>query len=166
MGPRKRYEFHEEDFTLQLAIVDAIPVSFFLGSMITVSTMFGSLMFLIGATCSLVAGFSKVLWKLIMGLGRGNKAWLSNLFVPFQSIGFMLMIASLIFDRDLIVPGAVWKTLTGMPSALFFFIGTLGMILMIIMSVRFNQSIKSHWRAQIVNTIAQAAIFFGLLIIR
>ena len=55
-----------ENFTLSLALVDALPVLFFGGSMILIGLLFGSPLFLIGAALCFWAGAAKVLWKIIV----------------------------------------------------------------------------------------------------
>lgn len=55
-----------EDFTLSLAIVDAMPVLLFGGSMILIGLLLGSILFLIGTLICFWAGAAKVVWKLIV----------------------------------------------------------------------------------------------------
>ncbi|MDO5521866.1 MAG: hypothetical protein Q4G58_15335 [bacterium] len=165
MRKRRERKFCEEDFTLKLAIQDTLPVLFFLGSMIVLSVLFPSVLFIIGASCSLIAGFSKVLWKFLMAVKLGNKKWLSNLFIPFQCMGFTLMILSLFVDRRFISSSEMWKAVSSLPSGVFFLVGVIGMVGMITMSMHFDQSVNAHWRAQLVNTLAQGCFFVGLLLL-
>ena len=55
-----------ENFTISMALVDAIPVIFFGLSMIAISKIFGSVLFLIGAIIVFLSGALKVLWKVIV----------------------------------------------------------------------------------------------------
>ncbi|BBF43484.1 hypothetical protein lbkm_2172 [Lachnospiraceae bacterium KM106-2] len=153
-----------EEFGLKLAFVDLLPMLFFLGSMIVLVTIFPSTLFVIGTTCNLIAGFSKVLWKFLLALKRGDVKFISDLFVPFQCIGFVLMITSFIVDRRMIQLDGMWIAITSVPSIFFFIIGIIGLITMIIMSIHFDQSLKAHWKAQWVNTVAQGCFFVGLLL--
>ena len=61
-----------EDFTLSLALVDALPVLFFGGSMILTALLFKSRLFLIGALACFWAGAAKVLWKIIVVKKKKN----------------------------------------------------------------------------------------------
>ncbi|MDO5293438.1 MAG: hypothetical protein Q4F05_11895 [bacterium] len=165
MRGKRKHNVHEEDFTLKLAIQDTLPVLFFLGSMVVVTFLYPSILFVIGASCSLIAGVTKVIWKFIMALKMGNKKWLSSLFIPFQCVGFSLMLISLIVDRRLIHLEMMWKAVCSFPAGLFFLAGILGMAGMIILAMQFDQSVKSHWKAQWLNMAAQGCFFIGLLLL-
>lgn len=60
------------DFTLGLALFDGLPVITFAGSMILISYLFSSKLFLIGSFVCLFAGLSKVIWKIIVVLKNKN----------------------------------------------------------------------------------------------
>ena len=55
-------------YTLGLAVVDAVPVLLFLMSTVVIYSMYGSPVFLAGAIACFLGGSSKVLWKLIVVL--------------------------------------------------------------------------------------------------
>ena len=61
--PKMTKDTIPENFTLSLALVDALPVLFFGGSMILIGLLFGNPLFLIGATLCFWAGAAKVLWN-------------------------------------------------------------------------------------------------------
>ena len=89
-----------EGFTMRLALVDALPVIFFAGSMILIGQRFSSKLFMLGALLCLIGGFGKVLWKVIVVLKKRN-VW--PLFVQMRllmPLGFLLMICSLIANAD------------------------------------------------------------------
>ena len=54
--PKMTKDTIPENFTLSLALVDALPVLFFGGSMILIGLLFGNPLFLIGATLCFWAG--------------------------------------------------------------------------------------------------------------
>ena len=58
--PKMTKDTIPENFTLSLAIVDALPVLFFGGSMILIGLLFGSPLFLIGAALCFWAGAAKL----------------------------------------------------------------------------------------------------------
>ena len=61
-----------ENFTLSLALVDALPVLFFGGSMILIGLLFKSVLFMIGALLCFWAGAAKVVWKVIVVTKKKN----------------------------------------------------------------------------------------------
>ena len=154
-----------EGFTVSLALVDAVPVLFFGASMIMIASKFGSPLFIIGAILSTLAGCFKVLWKLILGISKKDVKWLNKSFVPLQGAGFLLIIVSIIIGFKKINWGSVEKAITGMPTLLLLIIWIAMMGLMIwYKKNRFkNDDAKTNWTAQIINCVAQAALFFAIL---
>ena len=71
--PKMTKDTIPEDFTLSLALVDALPVLFFGGSMILIGVLFGSVMFMLGAVLCFWAGAAKVLWKVIVVKKKNQK---------------------------------------------------------------------------------------------
>ncbi|MDO5446032.1 MAG: hypothetical protein Q4F31_10490 [Eubacteriales bacterium] len=154
------------DFTLSLAIVDAIPVIFFCLSMITVGARFKSILFLTGALLALFAGVAKVLWKIIVVLKRKNIWWLFLQMRITMPIGLILMIVSVIINRQRINVSGIWNAITALPAIVFFIIGAAGIVLMMVFAFALDGSkVKSNWIEQITNGIAQAAFFVGILLL-
>lgn len=162
--PKMTKDTIPEDFTLTLALVDALPVLFFGASMIVVSILFSSAMFLTGALLCLFAGAAKVLWKIIVVLKRKN-IW--ALFIQMRilmPVGFLLMLLSVILNAGNISIPAILRALVSFPSVIFFAAGIIGMAMMIVFSVKLDSSdVKANWIEQLTNGIAQASIFAGLL---
>lgn len=155
-----------EDFTMGLALVDAIPVLFFCATMVLVGILFQNVFFLLGASMVLFAGAVKVLWKVIVVKKKRNIWWMFLQMRILMPIGMVLMIASCIMDFGRINGHAVWAAVSSMPSALCFLIGIIGMILMTIFAFTLDSSdLRSNWIEQITNGIAQAAIFLGVMFI-
>ncbi len=67
-----------EDFTLSLALVDALPVLFFACSMVLIAGRFASILFCLGAAVIVLASCGKVLWKLLLSLRKQNVPWLNR----------------------------------------------------------------------------------------
>ena len=154
-----------EGFTLALALVDAIPVLFFGISMLIIGSRFGSVLFLIGAALSFVAGCFKVAWKLILALKKKDIKWLNKPFLPMQGAGFLLIILSIIIGFKKINWNMILSDIIGLPAVIFF---ALWIILMLVMvwyrKTKFKGTdAKSNWTAQIINAVAQAALLLGII---
>jgi len=154
-----------EGFTLGLALVDAIPVLSFGISMVIIASRFDSVIFMIGASLSVLAGCCKVAWKLVLGLAGKDIRWLNKPFVPMQATGFLLMLISFVLGFGKISWSGVLAAVTGMPSILFFaaWIG-----LMVTMSWYRKHKFRrddahSNWTAQIINAIGQTCLLLGIL---
>ncbi len=153
-----------EGFTVALALVDALPVLFFGGSMAILAARFGSPLFAVGAGLCIVAGLCKVLWKLLLGLKKGNFAFLTKPFVPCMAGGFLLMLAAVAINWKRISLAALWADISSLPSAAFFALGLAAMAAMGVLAKKLDQkSAKSNWCEQIVNSVAQGAILLGVL---
>ena len=150
------------DFTLGLAIVDAIPVVFFAGSMVLTSFLLNSKLFLFGSLLCLLAGIAKVLWKIIVVLKKKNIWFLFIQMRIIMPIGLVLMVISLFYvnvDLNTILSKAI-----SIPMIIFFLLGIIGMILMAIFAFKLDSSnLKTNWLEQIINGIAQMSFFCGLL---
>lgn len=155
-----------EGFTVPLALADAVPVLFFGASMIIVAERFSSPVFIAGALLSTAAGCLKVLWKLILGIARKDVKWMNRCFVPLQAGGFLLMAVSFVLGFRRIDWSSVLAAVLSMPSLILFLVwiilmGTMGWY----RKNRFrSDDAGSNWTAQIINSAAQAALFFAVLL--
>ena len=163
-------EESHEGFTVGLALVDSLPVIFFIGSTAIIASGLGSPIFIIGAVLSALAGIGKVLWKLFLGLGLGDIKFLNKMFVPFQASGFLIMIAGVVVAaiKKTINWGSVGKSIISFPAILCFLAGIGGMGFMGYYRKKydketFNTDAKKNWIAQITNGVAQGMIFLGVL---
>lgn len=155
-----------EGFTVAMALVDALPVLFFSAWMLLLAMRFLSRLFLLGAVLMALGGLCKVVWKLLLGLGKGDVKWVNLAFKPLMASGFLLVLASLIPHHNLIRPAAVWAAMTSYPSVLFFIAGALLLIGMCVFATRFDRSsARDNWRAQWINAAAQGAILAGILLL-
>ena len=156
-----------EDFTLGLAIVDALPVLLFGGSMIMIGLLFGSVLFLIGAALCFWAGAAKVLWKIIVVTKKKNVWWLFLQMRIVMPLGFALMLLAVILNLKAIRLTALLAAIISMPSAIFFAVGVLGMVLMGIFAAKLDSAdVRSNWIEQLTNTAAQASFFVGILLLQ
>ena len=153
----------KETFTVQLAVVDALPVLFFGIAAVMLGLKLHSAVFFIGALICLLAGAGKVLWKLLIALKSKDVPLVGAQLRYLMPAGFLLMILGAVFsDR------AQLKTLlqaaVQMPSALFFLLGILGLMGMILCAKKFDRhDVNGNWIEQIINAVAQGCVMLGVL---
>ncbi len=154
-----------EGFTVALALVDAVPVLLFGGSMILVASKFGHSLFILGAVLSTLAGCCKVAWKLILGIWKKDVTWLNKPFVPMQATGFGFMFGSFLVSIGRIRWTSVLSSMLSLPSVLFF-VGWIGLMFFMgwYRKNKFSrEDAKSNWTAQLVNCAGQACLLLGIL---
>ncbi len=85
------------DFTIEMALVDYIPVAFFaiaavilMGDLKNKMTTLNFLVFSLGVSGVAIAGACKATWKLIYAASKVDIVFLNKMFFPTQSIGFLL----------------------------------------------------------------------------
>lgn len=156
-----------ENFTLAMALVDAIPVIFFGLSLIAIYRLFPSALFLIGAILVFASGAAKVLWKIIVALKQKNIWFFFIQMRILMPIGFVLIILSLFVDSSLVSLAGIGSALVSFPSVIFFALGLLGMVMMGVFAKKLDSSdSRSNWIEQLTNGFAQAAIFIGIMLIK
>lgn len=160
----------QEGFSVGLALLDAVPVLFFALSGIIIGTACGNPIVIVGAVLMVVGGMSKVLWKLLQGLGVGNYPILNKIFVPCMGSGFLSMAVGIVisFIKKSLTPKGVLKALVSFPAVLFFGIAVIAMGLMGKVKSEqsreeFNKDSKKNWLAEVVNSVAQISLFAGLV---
>lgn len=154
------------DFSLSLALFDGLPVLFFAGSMIVISFLFSSKLFLVGSLLCLFAGLSKVIWKIIVVLKKKNIWFLFIQMRITMPIGLLLMVISVITNKNSINYGLIKNSILSLPSLIFFIIGVVGMIMMLVFGFVLDGSKKkNNWIEQITNAVAQLSFFIGLLLL-
>ncbi len=154
-----------EGFSLGLALVDAIPVVFFGLSFLLLGLKLSSVIFSLGALLCLFAGAAKVIWKIIVVFKKKNVWWLFLQMRILMPIGFLLMLAGFLLKLPVIDGMAVWTVLVGLPQVVFFALGVLGMVLMMVFAFTLDSSdVKSNWIEQTTNGVAQVFIFIGILL--
>lgn len=85
------------NFTIPMALMDYIPVAFFgVAALLLQLDLYGKMrkdafaMFAAGTINIFLAGFLKATWKLLYAAGICDFAALNTMFLPVQSIGFLL----------------------------------------------------------------------------
>ena len=103
-------EHFAEDYSLVMGIIDLVPVILFtLAGCIIIKVMFNVLkkpfavMLCSGVTLSLTAGLFKAIWKILLSLNICDFYPFNVMFMPTQSLGFVLIgvgLISLLFDKQ------------------------------------------------------------------
>ena len=85
------------DFTIEMALVDYIPVVLFaiaavilIGDLKNKMSFINHLIFSLGVSAVAVAGACKATWKLIYAASNTDVTFLNKMFFPAQSVGFLL----------------------------------------------------------------------------
>ena len=102
-------EHYAEDYSVIMGIVDLIPVILFaVAGCIIIKELFNKLrkpfavMMCSGVTLSLTAGLFKAIWKILLALNICDFYPFDVMFMPTQSLGFILMgvgLLSLLFEK-------------------------------------------------------------------
>ena len=102
-------EYYAQDYSIIMGLVDLLPVILFtLSGCIIIKVMFNELrkpfavMICSGVTLSITAGLFKALWKILLALNVCDFYPFNVMFMPIQSLGFILMgvgLISLLFKK-------------------------------------------------------------------
>lgn len=156
-----------QNYTLVLALFDAVPVVLFGLASWLLWQMCGNILILIGGIVCFAAGMLKVLWKIIVVVKKKN-VW--PLFVQMRigmPAGFTLMLIGFLascFTKDM---GPFLKAVRHPLPILFLILAGLGMAAMIVCSSRLDPAdAKANWIEQGCNTAAQGAFLAAMLTIR
>lgn len=158
---KKKYE----NFSLGLALFDALPVIFFSVSMIITAINFKNTVFILGAVMCTLAGLLKVIWKIIIAASKKDISILNRQMRVVMPIGFLLIIIGAVLGRKAVDFSFFWGNALKMPCLLFFIITILGMVLMSVFAFKLDGSkAKSNWIEQITNATAQASLMIGIIL--
>lgn len=150
-----------ENFTLGLALFDALPVLFFCGSMLLIASHFKSIFFILGALLCTFAGCGKVLWKILIALKKIDIQALNKQLRFNMPLGFLCMLIGLIINIHQIHISQIFT----FPASIFYLITGIALLFMFLFAFTLDGTkAKSNWIEQITNTIAQASLFIGILI--
>ena len=153
-----------KDFDLKLALVDAIPVIEFSISLVLVSKLLKSSLFILGALLCLFAGICKVLWKIIVAIKKKNIYFLFVQMRTSMPIGLLLMIVGIGLSYQNL--SKVLKLILDGPSIIFFGIGIVLMIIMMIFAFKLDKdNLKHNWLEQTTNIMGQACFLIGLVLL-
>lgn len=156
-----------EGFTLSLALVDAVPVIFFGLSSIVLGLIFGKPLFIIGAVMCFLAGFMKVMWKVILATKNKDIPFLNKQLRVLMPAGFALILISVLANIKSISFKGIIASVIGFPQCVFFAVWVLGMIGMGVLAKKLDSKVaRNNWIEQCVNGVAQISLFIALLIAR
>ncbi|MDO5812477.1 MAG: hypothetical protein Q4Q31_05205 [Bacillota bacterium] len=153
-----------QNFTVSLALFDALPVVFFCIGMFLIASRFHNLFFFIGTILCILAGCGKVLWKILVALKKWDIQFLNKQLRILMPLGFLLVIIGLINGRNSIHFTNLIHQMMIFPTCLFFGITIIGMICMNLFAFMLDGTkAKSNWIEQITNAIAQGCFLLGVL---
>lgn len=155
----------KNQFTLSLALVDALPVLFFGVAAAMLGVKARSAVFLIGAALCLLAGAGKVVWKLLIALRGRDVAFLGAQLRYVMPAGFLLMmLGAFLAERGTL--RTLLHAAARLPSAAFFALTIVGMIAMVVCAKRFDRfDVRANWIEQGINAAAQACALIGVLLL-
>ncbi len=155
----------KEQFTLSLALVDALPVLFFGVAAAALGLKLHSALFFIGAVVCLLAGAGKVLWKLLLALKGKDVPFLGAQLRYLMPAGFALMLLGAL-RADRAVVKALGRAAVSLPSAAFFAAGIVGLAAMIVCARKFDRrDVRGNWIEQGINAAAQGCVMLGALLL-
>lgn len=156
-----------QNYTLALALFDAVPVILFGLASWLLWQMCGNILVLAGGTVCFAAGMLKVLWKIIVVVRKKN-IW--PLFVQMRigmPAGFAMILIGFLavcMTKDM---GSFRKALCHPLPILFLILTALGMAAMIVCSSKLDPAdAKANWIEQGCNTVAQGAFLAAMLMIK
>lgn len=153
-----------QNFTLSLALFDALPVIFFCIGMLLIAARFQNILFLIGVILCTCAGCGKVLWKILVASNGKDIHILNRQLRILMPVGFLLVIGGMIVGRNHINFSMLFNQISAFPTSLFFGITIIGMICMSIFAVKLDGTkARSNWIEQITNAVAQGCFLLGVL---
>ena len=153
------------DYTLGLAIFDAVPVLIFLLSGLVIYALSGSPLVLAGAVIAFAGGMCKVIWKIRIVQRGADSAGLTRAFHIMLPLGLGLMTVAAVVAVARGKGGELIHAVTLMPASLFFALGLAGSCLMGLLGKRLDDSARSNWIEELINTAWQSAILIGVVIL-
>ncbi|MCR5772103.1 MAG: hypothetical protein K6G87_12860 [Butyrivibrio sp.] len=156
-----------KDFTLSLALVDAIPVILFGISCIIIGASFNDHLFTVGAVLTISGGICKVLWKLFLATIHKNVYFLNRpLFIVLMPVGFIIMILSILINGILVDWKVLLYAFISFPAIIFFIMGILGLCAMTVFFKKHDKKdVKNNWIEQLTNCFSQTMILIGVIIV-
>ena len=155
----------KNQFTLSLALVDALPVLFFGAAAAMLGVKLRSALFIVGAALCLLAGAGKVAWKLLIALRGKDVALLGAQLRYVMPAGFLLMmLGAFLAERGTAL--SLLQAAARMPSVFFFALTIVGLIAMVVCAKKFDRfDVRANWIEQGINAAAQACALIGALLL-
>ena len=153
-----------ENFTLSLALFDALPVIFFCISMLLIALHFKNVLFIIGAIFCTCAGLGKVIWKILVASTGKDIVLLNRQLRVLMPTGFLFIIIGAITGRNNIHLYKLIQQILTFPACILFALTVLGLIFMTVFAFTLDGTkARSNWIEQITNTIAQGCLLLGII---
>ena len=155
----------KNQFTLSLALIDALPVLFFGAAAAVLGAKLQSALFIVGAALCLLAGAGKVAWKVLLALKGKDVALLGAQLRYVMPLGFLLMMLGGFFAEGETLRALLHEAVR-LPSAAFFTLTIVGMIAMVVCAKKFDRyDVRGNWIEQGINAAAQACVLIGALLL-
>jgi len=153
----------ESGFSLSLAVVDVIPILLFLLMGSLAAKKIDSPLLLIASIICVLAGMMKVIWKILLAAGKGDRHLLPVLFRIFMPAGFALIIAALL--RQSKKTAALIAGMSAFPSLIFLILGTAGMAAMLIFAFKIDRkNVRGNWLEEYTNIFMQGMFLICILL--
>ncbi len=154
-----------QDFTVGLALVDAVPVLFFMLACLFVFLTTGAITILIGGVLAFASGLIKVIWKMIVALKKKNVWWMFLQMRFVLPIGMLLAIIGFVCWACLANDPETFAKFGNVASIVFYALTLVGMAAMVVCSIKLDSSDKkSNWIEQICNSFAEFSLFIACLV--
>lgn len=154
-----------EGFSIQMALVDLLPVLFYGIANILLGYILRDPLFITGGAICTISGTIKVIWKMIVAVKHRN-VWPMFLQMRiFMPLGFVLIIISIIMNRGAFAE--FFGNIINYPVCLGLLIAwVIGMIAMTVCAIKLdNADVKSNWIEQSINAVAQLMLLICVIVI-
>lgn len=158
------YPDEYKEYTMGLALLDMVPVFLFLASGLIMFSMYGSMLLLAGVLACFTGGLCKAIWKMIVVVSKKDLSGLTRMFRILMPAGFVLMILSVPAGGKPAISG-LWRSVSMMPASILFIAGFALMCLMGYLGSHLDNSARSNWIEELVNTLAQLAVLAGVIVV-
>ncbi|MCQ2797767.1 MAG: hypothetical protein MJ241_04890 [Bacilli bacterium] len=154
-----------EDFTIGLALVDALPVFFFGLACLFAFFLTKELMIILGGLIAFVSGLIKVIWKIIVAIKKKNIWWMYVQMRIALPIGMLLAIAGFVAWSIIAKEADILAKFANPISIVFYALTLIGMAAMVVCSIKLDSSDKkANWIEQICNSFAELCLFIACLV--
>lgn len=152
-----------QDYSMELAIFDAVPVLLFGASGVLLFRMTNSILVFLGALICFLAGMLKVLWKVFVVTKKKNVWFLYEQMRYGMPLGFALILLGI--NIGLITgKSSRFFFVMGQPLPMLFFVFSIvGIFGMVVFSKKLD-SVKgsTNWIEETCNTMAQGAFLISM----